>query len=297
MKMTDQATALRGLMQNRHAAVDKPRGQEAGRAVTIAVTSGKGGVGKSNIALNLGIALAQQNASVCLIDANFGLGNIDLLCGLNGYWNLSHVVTGARQLKDVVISGPCGIDVVPGASGLAEIADCPEAVQLDIISQLQELEESHDFLIIDTGTGIHRPVRQFVAASDRNLIITTPEPTAIADAYATVKALSSGGVSRFEVVVNRAASAEQAREILGRLRQTAWMFLKCDVDSAGFIPDDPAVSESVARRSPFIIEAPNCPAAKHIQKLAKQLGRLKDVDIGQLGFFTKFWQRLTAKKP
>lgn len=290
--MTDQATALRGLMQSRLGVAERPPDQLPATARTIAITSGKGGVGKSNIALNLAIALAQQDAAVCLIDANLGLGNIDLLCGLNGYWNLSHVVTGARQLSDVVLNGPGGVDVIPGASGLAEVADCPEAARNDILSQLQELEASHDFLIIDTGTGIHRPVRQFVTASDHVLIITTPEPTAIADAYATVKALSSADVPRLDAIVNRAASAEQAREISGRLRQTARMFLKTDVNPAGFIPDDAAVGESVARRSPFLVEAPNCPASKHIVRLATQLRRLSDAKSDQTGFFAKLWRRL-----
>lgn len=231
--MSDQAKVLRGLMERRQIAAIGPLVSTPKTAQTIAVTSGKGGVGKSNIALNLAIALARRNASVCLLDANMGLGNIDLLCGLNGYWNLSHVINGARDLKDVILCGPAGVNVIPGASGLAEAADCPEAAQDELLRQLRELERTHDFLIVDTGTGIHRTVRQFVTPADVVLVVTTPEPTSIADAYATIKALSACEVDRIETLVNQADSHQQARAILGRLQQTSRMFLRRDVVAAG----------------------------------------------------------------
>jgi flagellar biosynthesis protein FlhG len=164
----DQAQALRGLMERlqseRYDVVAS--NADAPRARSIAVTSGKGGVGKSSVALNLAIALSQLGARTALLDANLGLGNLDLMCGLNGYWNLSHVVTGARNLDEIVLEGPGGIQVIPGASGLAEMADWPEAAQADVLRQLAELERTHDFLIIDTAAGIHRSVRQFLEACD-----------------------------------------------------------------------------------------------------------------------------------
>src|SRR5262245_25715890 len=131
--MSDQAQVLRGLMEQRE---ETPWRESASHktssAQTISITSGKGGVGKSNIALNLGIVLAQTGHSVCLLDANLGLGNIDLLCGLNGYWNLSHVMTGARTLEEIALEGPHGLKVIPGASGLSETADCSPSAQQDI---------------------------------------------------------------------------------------------------------------------------------------------------------------------
>jgi flagellar biosynthesis protein FlhG len=193
----------------------------------------QGGVGR-NIALNLAIALARQQASVGILDANLGLGNIDLLCGLNGYWNLSHVVTGARCLNEIVLTGPEGIHVVPGASGLADVADCPDSAQQEIFIQLEDFEQSHDFVIIDTGPGIHRSVREFVTSAALVLIVTTPEPTALADAYATVKALSTTDDGpRIELLVNQAASAAQADAVIQRLQQTARLFLNSNVGSAG----------------------------------------------------------------
>lgn len=246
----------------------------ASPAFTIAVTSGKGGVGKTNIALNLAIALARLDASVGLFDANLGLGNIDLLCGLNGYWNLSHVVTGARTLSEIVLTGPEGINVVPGASGLAEAADCPASAQKEIFQQLEEFEQRHDFVIIDSGPGIHRSVRDFVTAAELVIVVTTPEPTALADAYATVKALSASDGSRLEVLVNQAASEQQANVIAERLQQTSRLFVYKEVGYAGGVPFDPAVASCVLRRRPLLLDQPSSPAAQAITQIARRLKQL-----------------------
>jgi flagellar biosynthesis protein FlhG len=243
----------------------------APRARSIAVTSGKGGVGKSSLALNLAIALAQQQNRTGLLDANLGLGNLDLMCGLNGYWNLSHVVTGARNLSEIVLDGPAGIQVIPGASGLAEMADWPETAQADVVGQLAEFEQTQDFLIIDTAAGIHRSVRQFLEACDLVLVVATPEPTAIADAYATIKSLSGGSAPTLEVLINQSGSPEQATLIGERIRETARTFLQVDVAVAGGIPHDPAVAAAVSHRCPFVIEKPDCPASQAVEKLAQRL--------------------------
>lgn len=293
--MSDQAKVLRGLMERRLVPEARVKPRQKRAIQTIAVTSGKGGVGKSNIALNLAIALARLDSSVCLLDANLGLGNIDLMCGLNGYWNLSHVVSGARTLKDIVLHGPERISVIPGASGLIDLADCPEAAQRDIIRQLEELEYQHDFLIIDTGTGIHRSVRQFIAPADIVLVMTTPEPTSIADAYATIKALSAGETGQLETLVNQVESAQQARAITARLQQTSKMFLHIDIESAGYIPHDLAVPRAVASRKPFMVVNPHSPAARAIQQLADRLKNRVEGEPGPGQFFTRLWGRLIAR--
>jgi len=248
-------------------------------------------VGKSNIALNLAVALARQNAKVGIFDANLGLGNIDLLCGLNGYWNLSHVITGARSLNEIVLTGPEGIHVVPGASGLADVADCPPAAQREIFSQLEDFERSHDFVIIDTGPGIHRAVRDFVLSAGLVLLVTTPEPTALADAYATVKALANGDGPRLEIVVNQAASAAQADAVIQRLQQTARLFLNADVGSAGSVPHDPCVSAAVQRRHPLLVEYSDSPAAAAINQLARRMMQLARNRPSANEFFPKIRQR------
>jgi flagellar biosynthesis protein FlhG len=269
--MPDQATILRGIVETRHETRPETSSTLPHRARTIAVTSGKGGVGKSNIALNMAIAMSRLGKSVCLLDACLGLGNIDLLCGLNGYWNLSHVVTGARALKDVVLDGPDGIHVVPGVSGLIELADCPDTVQRELIFQMEELERSHDLLIVDTSTGIHRIVRQFVSSADQILLVTTPETTSIADAYSTIKAMASPDCPPLDIVVNQVDSAAQAKAIVARLQQTSKLFLKKPVGYAGHVSRDPAVVDAVAQRKPFVVGATNCPAATDIHQLARRV--------------------------
>ena len=287
--MYDQAEILRGLMERRTelAVVEPPVPRPQAR--TVAVTSGKGGVGKSSVALNLAIALQKMGNAVCLLDANLGLGNIDLLCGLNGYWNLSHVVSGARTVPEIVLAGPCGIHVVPGASGLLDAADCSSVAQREILAQLDELERQHDFLIIDTGTGIHRTVRHFVAAAQTVLIVTTPEPTAIADAYATLKALTAGSdLLQPHILVNQADSPGQAREIISRVQQTARTFLRVTVSSAGHIPRDPAVARAVACRKPFAADNPRTAAGLAIEQLARRLVNLTQPSNERSSFFSQF---------
>jgi flagellar biosynthesis protein FlhG len=287
--MYDQARTLRGLMERRSDPPAREAVPHPATARALAVTSGKGGVGKSNIALNLAIALGQAGRSVCLLDANPGLGNIDLLSGLNGYWNLSHVVSGARSIAEITLEGPGGIHVVPGACGLFEATEGSLVAQREVFRQLEELERDHEFLVLDAGTGFHPSVRQFVAAADRVLVVTTPEPTAIADAYATLKALTAGpgGTACPSILVNQADSPEQAREIIARVQQTARTFLHTSVDSAGFIPRDPAVPESVVLRTAFLLRAPRSPAARAIEQLAGRVTNEALPETPTRSYFTR----------
>lgn len=269
--MVDQATALRGLVEKREPERSIPDSSSPSRARTIAVTSGKGGVGKSCIALNLAIALAETGRNVCVLDACLGLGSIDLLCGMTGYWNLSHFLTGARELDEIVQKGPAGIHMIPGASGLTELADADEETQAELLTQMQQLEQTHDVLIVDTGSGIHKLVRQFAAAADQALIVTTPETTAIADAYAMVKALSGENSPALELLVNATESDEHGKQIGDRLLKTAATFLHADVRLAGTVRHDSAVPRSVAHRNPLMFESPDSQAAHDIRRLAARL--------------------------
>jgi len=291
--MIDQATRLRGLMQTRlTAAVEResiaiPSRQAASLARVIAVTSGKGGVGKTNIALNLAIALQRSEKRVCLMDANFGLANIDLLCGLNGYWNLSHVASGARRLADVILQGPEGVHVLSGAGGLTELRDRAPHFQAGMLRELQQLEENHDVIVMDTGTGVHHSVRAFVSASDVAVLVTTPEPTAIADTYATIKALSTNPPPVMLVVINQAASAAQSETIIDRLQRTAKMFLGAEVFAGGWIPSDPSLPAAVVHRTPLMLDSPHSASAAAITKLAQRVSAVSNNHAPRGRFFCR----------
>ncbi len=289
----DQAKVLRGLMEKKQPGIIEK--VKTSNCHTIAICSGKGGVGKSITSLNLALALAQSGASVCLMDVNLALGNIDLLCRLNGYWNLSHVVSGARSLKEIQLQGPLGINVVTGASGLTDLADCSEAVRKDVLGQMQELEATHDYLILDNGTGIHRSIRQFVISADDVLIVTTPEPTAIADAYATIKSLSSIESLEIQTLINQCTSAEQAENVFLQLKKTTELFLHAGLSQAGQIPHDMNVVQSVYDREPFVLSNPNCPASEAIFRLAHHLihqNKTKEPKNKQESYFPRLWKRL-----
>lgn len=292
----DQAKVLRGMMEKRQPGIIEKA--KTNHCRTIALCSGKGGVGKSVISLNLALALAQTGASVCLMDINLALGNIDLLCRLNGYWNLSHVVSGARSLKEIQLEGPLGINVVTGASGLTDLADCSEAVRKDVLGQMQELEATHDYLILDNGTGIHRSIRQFVTSADEVLIVTTPEPTAIADAYATIKSLSTIESLEIQTLVNQYTSSAQAENVFQQLKKTTELFLHTGLSQAGQIPHDVHVVQSVYDRDPFVLNNPDCPASEAIYRLADHLiglNQTNELKSKQESYFPRLWKRLLGE--
>lgn len=258
---------------------------------TLAVVGGKGGVGKSVLALNLAVCLAQQGKSVCLIDASLGLGSLDFMCGLNGYWNLSHVVSGARRLDEAILEGPAGIHLIPGASGLGELTHCPVVAQHRLIDQLTTLEQQHDVLIVDTGSGMHRLARQFALAADRLVVVTTPEPTAITDAYATIKSLCAAGTN-LGLVVNQVESGELALKIGERLKQTSKLFLQTELDFLGCIPRDAAVPQSILKRQPLAISQPTSPAARALARLATRCGTATENGRSTEAYFTRLSRSL-----
>ena len=280
-RQPDQARELRTLVAQRAA-----RASGLLRAVrtcrVVAVASGKGGVGKSVIAVNLAMALAQRGDSVCLLDASSGVGHLELLCGRNGYWNLSHVAAGSRRLEDITQEGPRGVRVVSGVSCLLDANDTP----LNLRPQLADLEQRHDWLIVDTSSGPSRGSSPFLRAADRVLIVTTPEPTAIAEAYSAVKSLSNTEGLVISAVVNRASSAAQSSQILGRLRHSVRSFLRADLDELGFIPEDMAVQESVAARQPLAQFEPTCAAQHAIKQLAERMVRAVEVR-NEAGYFER----------
>jgi flagellar biosynthesis protein FlhG len=271
----DQATQLRSLMRDQRGIepiVGRSGTGAAHRASVIAITSGKGGVGKTNIAVNLAIKLASAGKKVVLLDADLGLANADVICNIDLPANLSHVIARRKELSDVLVKAPGGFSLIGGASGLARMADLSDADRQRLVDAMGELEKSADVILIDTGAGISPNVLAFTRAADEVLVITTPEPTAITDAYAVVKVISRDNAERrVSLLVNQVRNAGEARIVHDRIAKVARQFLSMRIYDAGFIPADEQVSAAVRKRSPFVISAPRCPASHAVAQLAMRL--------------------------
>jgi flagellar biosynthesis protein FlhG len=272
----DQATQLRTLARS------------GSRANVIAVTSGKGGVGKSNIAVNLAIQFASAGRDVVLLDADLGLANADVLCSVDLPYNLSHVIARKKELKEVLFRAPGGFRIIGGASGLARMADLSDFDRQRIVNALVELETQTDIILIDTGAGISPNVLSFTRAADHVLVVTTPEPTAITDAYAVIKVISRDGADRrMSLLVNQARSQAEARVVYERITKVARQFLGIDVYEAGSIPADEHVQQAVRQRCPFVLSSPRCAASQSIAQLSMRLqqGIGAHAEVG--GFFSR----------
>jgi flagellar biosynthesis protein FlhG len=251
-------------------AVDRTRSSRIARA--IAVSSGKGGVGKTNLAVNLAVAFAARGQRVVLLDADLGLANADVLCGITPRATLEDVVSSERSLEEVMVHAPGGFRLIPGASGVSRIADMGQTQRRNVLDQLLALERSTDVLIVDTGAGIGANSMAFAAAAHSILVATTPEPTAIADAYGAIKTLVARGCrDGLRLVVNMASTEDEARAVHARIDRVARAFLSTRIEFAGFIPLDPLVPAAVRRRAPFSVVSPDAPASRAVRRLARAL--------------------------
>jgi flagellar biosynthesis protein FlhG len=238
----------------------------------VAVASGKGGVGKTNLAANLAVALARQGRRVCVLDADLGLANLDVLLGLAPTRSLLHVLRGECRLSEVVVDGPAGVRIVPAASGVEELTALGSTERLRLLEEIDTLGDSLDDLLIDTAAGISSNVLYFTAAAADVLVVITPEPTALTDAYALVKVLAARyGRQEFLVAVNMATGAADARAAFERLARVTERFLRVRLEYQGYVPHDDAVVRAVRRQLPVVLAAPQTPAALAITALAQQL--------------------------
>jgi flagellar biosynthesis protein FlhG len=279
--MADQAERLRAIVKENMNNVNPAR--------VITVTSGKGGVGKTNFAVNLGITLSKLGQKVLLVDADLGLANVDVMLGMIPKFNLGHVLLGEKKIADIIINGPEGMKIIPGGSGLYKLANLGEKKLTQCLAHLNELEKTTDIILIDTSAGLSKGVLKFVLAAGEVIIITTPEPTAITDAYGIIKVIAGNKRELpIRVVVNMVKNEKEAGEVMERLAAVTQRFLGIDLVRLGFIPLDTVVPKAVKQQQPFILSHPRSAVAQSIIQMANQLIS-GDVPIttGSLSFFER----------
>ena len=290
----DQATQLRLLMRHgepQSASSSSLRPQASclcPRARVFAIASGKGGVGKTNIAVNLALTLARQGKRVVLVDADLGTANVDVILNIQSPFGLSDVIAGNRALGDVAVHFEHNLRLIAGASGLSSAADLGPHERRRLIDELGALEADCDILILDCGAGIAQNVLAFARAADELLLVTTPEPTALTDAYALVKVLSrSDHRPPIALVVNQASTLREGQVVADRVASVAARFLGVGLATYGHILRDEHVGQAVRQRLPFVTQFPKCPAATCIAALAQRVASPKPPIPSAEGFFRR----------
>ncbi len=260
---------------------------------TIAVTSGKGGVGKTSLAVSLAIALARGNASVTLLDADLGLANINVILGIIPKFNLYHVIKGKKSLKEIVIEVPEGIKIIAGASGFHQLANLDIKQRKRFIDEISELS-GDDYMIIDTGAGVSQNVLSFINAADEVIVVTTPEPTAITDAYGIIKSIATQSNDKIiKLIVNRSQTAAEGRRVAQRIINIAGQFLNIKVENLGFVFEDPNVPKSVRSQKPFYVGYPRTKASGCVSVISNKIANKNNQDrsgSGLSSFFRKMFQ-------
>ncbi|MDR1396153.1 MAG: MinD/ParA family protein [Desulfarculales bacterium] len=297
----DQAQTLRRL-----AAQKRARGSPAAVAApqarpvrTLCVTSGKGGVGKTNMVVNLALALTRLGRKVLIIDADLGLANVDVVLGLNPAYTIQDVLNGSKQIAEVLVRGPAGIWVLPAASGVAQLSNLAANEKMALLQALDGLPDDIDIdmVIVDTAAGISDTVLYFNMAAQERLVVATGEPTSLTDAYALMKVLFAQHQERkFYLVVNNVESPLVAKDVYRKLSTAVDHFLTgLSLDYLGYIPADPLVSKAVIRQTPFLEAFPSSEASKAVGILAKTLltRPVEDPSRGNIKFF---WRRLVEMK-
>ncbi|MBR0060966.1 MAG: AAA family ATPase [Selenomonadaceae bacterium] len=297
--MSDQAARLRNLVEER--AEEEAKAREIGKLYfdvaentrVIAITSGKGGVGKTSLAVNLAVALQLAGQRVMLIDSDIGMANVNLLMGSVTNRSLIDLLDDAVELEDVIEDGVAGVKYISGVAAIEAALSLNRAEQRKLHKKLGRCSDLANIIIIDTGAGLNRNVIEFILASEEVLLITTPEPTALADAYAVIKAYTTYTERcNIKLVVNRIHDEEECEDVDEKINQTTKKFLGMSIDCLGYIYEDRAVLEAVHKQEPFIIANPKAPASRCVEELAKSLlsgERMGSVSRGWRAFLDRLF--------
>jgi len=257
-------------------------------ANVLAITSGKGGVGKTNIAANLAICLAASRKKVLLVDADLSLGNLDVVMNINSKYNISHLINGQKSIEETIHVGPVGVEVICGASGLEELANINEFQRLRLLKELSRLQSDTDVIVIDTAAGISKSVLGFCLAADHVLVVTTPEATAMTDAYAMIKVLVGNRFDgRVSLIVNMAETIAEGKKTYQKIANVARRFLNSQVYDAGVLAKDKRLTYAVRLRKPVVLAYPKSQIASSLAALAVKLSNGLAARRDDEGFFKK----------
>ncbi len=283
----DQASNLRKMIKDAALTGQVGKTRKEGPRV-FSITSGKGGVGKTNLTGNLALAFSKMGKKVLIFDADLGLANIDIIFGIHPEYNVGHVISGEKELAEVIVETTNGICIIPAMTGGNEMTSLEEGQKLALLSEFEALDDVFDIVLIDTAAGISSNVIYFNLAAEECVVVVTGEPTSITDAYGIMKVLYQNGARRFKLLVNMVKNADEAKTVYFTLSQAADRFLPGVVtEFLGYIPMDEKVRTSVLQRKPFLINFPESEAAKSVTALAAKLAgsaRRTDMD-GNIKFF------------
>lgn len=257
-------------------------------ASVLAITSGKGGVGKTNIAANVGICLSASGKKVVLVDADFSLGNLDIIMNIDNKYNISHMINEGKSIKEIIHTGPEGIEMICGASGLEELSDINEFQRQRLLQELSKLQNENDMIIIDTAAGISRSVIGFCLFADHALVVTTPEATAMTDAYAMIKVLVGNKFTgHISLIVNMASSMAEGKKTYQKIANVAGRFLNTHVYNAGVLLKDERLNLAVRYRKPVVLAHPKSQITSSLAALAAKLSNSESSKLDDEGFFKK----------
>lgn len=290
--MLDQAQILKNYIQGhkKDEVPEEQKDEEKAEVKTksariLSVTSGKGGVGKSNFTVNFALELAKKGHRVLIVDADFGLSNIDVILGIVPQYDLSYVVRKEKTLAEVITEGPEGIKFISGGSGVADLLSLGSEDIENVLGALEELDNLADTVIFDTGAGINDNNIQLISASDEVVLVTTPEPPAIVDAYALAKTLfNTNNQAKIRLVINKAESKDEAERIANNFLNVSRNYLNANIEELGYITEDSAVVKAVKSQKPFTMSFPDSKAAQNVVNIAERFLELPESPSNNGGF-------------